>query len=413
MAKLAIRGGKPLIGKRTKWADWPVFTKADETNLLKVLRGRRWCRIYDGSWVEAFEKQWAEFHGARHCTGVSNGTVSLQLALRALHVKAGDEVIVPAVTFIATATAVTELGAVPVFADIDVETGQISAGSIEERITPRTKGVIGVHFAGYPFDLDAVGEVCRSRGLFLIEDAAHAQGTAWKGRRVGAFGQFGSFSFQETKALASGEGGAVVTDDDGLHEEALLIHNIGRVVGRPGYLHYTLSSNYRLSEFAGALLTSQLKLLPRQMKVKEKNACFLRENLSELGLLPLKEDDRITERGYYFLALRYRKDEFGGVGRDRFLEALVAEGVPAARAYGHPLYTYPAFERQAFEKIFPAEALERLPDYGSLSLPASERFCDELITLLHSYLLSPRESLAKIVEAVKKIKDNLDELKGR
>ncbi len=138
----------------------------------------------------------------------------------------------------------------------------------------------------------------------------------------------------------------------------------------------------------------------------------LRENLSELGLLPLKEDARITERGYYFLALRYQKDEFGGVGRDRFLEALVAEGVPAAKAYGRPLYTYPAFQRQAFEKIFPAETLERLPDYGNLSLPASERFSDELITLLHSYLLSPRESLAKIVEAVKKIKDNVGELKG-
>jgi len=408
--KLAVNGGKAEATElRHKIPRWPKATEKAEKALLDTLKSGRWCRIYEGSKAEQFEKAFAAYHDARHGIAVSNGTVSLELALKAGGIGYGDEVLVPAVTFIASASAITEVGAVPIFADVDPETGQISPRSIEEQLTDRTKAALVVHYGGYPVDLDKILPIAKRSKLFLVEDCAHAHGTEWKGRKVGAIGDMGSFSFQESKSLASGEGGVVLTDDNELEKRAKLIHNIGRVVGTPGYAHYVLSSNYRLSELQAALLLAMMDELPVEVDQKDADGKYLADELRRIGgVEPLKKDPRITKRGYYFFILRYDKEEFSGLQKARFQEALNAEGVPAHDGYGVSLYKQPAFRKENLKGIIPKGV--KAPNYERLNLPGAERFMAEQITIPHQVLLSGREGMNFIVNSVRKIKENVDEL---
>ena len=413
MAKLAVLGGKPVAKGGLKIPAWPFVDKSDLNIVSEALKGRRWCRIYPGSWAERFEKEYAKWTGAKYALAVSNGTVTLELSLKAGGVKIGDEVIVPAVTFIATASAVSEVGAIPVFADCDPDTAQISPRSIEESITKRTKAIIVVHYGGYPADLDMIRSIARKHRLLLVEDCAHAHGTRWRGRHVGTIGDFGSFSFQESKSLASGEGGAILTNNRKYFEEASIIHNIGRVVGKPGYGHFILSSNYRLSELQAALLINQLKRLKYQTDYKHRTGEFLAKELSKIGgAEPLPRDSRITKRGYYFFVVKYDPKHFGGTHRDKFLRALNAEGVPAGAAYGVPLYKNYAFRRSQITRVLPPKAVGKLPDYEKLRLPAAEDFCaNRQIVIMHNVLLAKRPQVQKIIDAVAKIKSGIDELR--
>jgi len=338
MPRLAINGGSPEAAElKEKIPRWPMISEDDKKALMEVLESRRWCRLYLGSKVELFERSFAEYHDAKYGIAVANGTVALELALKTVGVGFGDEVIVPAVTFIATASAVTEVGAVPIFADIDPETATMSPNSLEEAITERTKAVIVVHYAGYPANFDEILPIVKRNNLFLIEDSAHAHGTEWRGRKVGAIGDMGGFSFQESKSLTAGEGGIVLTNDDALADKARLIHNIGRIIGRPGYEHYTLSSNYRMTEFQGALLYVKLKNLLNEVEIKHSNGEYLAAKLKKIGgVEPLKRDPRVTKRGYYYFVVRYDPNEFGGLPKEKFVNALNAEGVPAGVGYGMP-----------------------------------------------------------------------------
>ncbi len=378
---------------------------------MAALDGREWCRVYPNSFAERFEKMFASYQDAKHCICTSNGTVSLQLALRACGVRAGDEVIVPALTFIATASAVTEIGAIPVIVDIDGQTGDISPQAIEAAITSKTKAVMGVHYGGYPIDFDRILPICRKHGLSLIEDCAHAHGTEWKGQKVGAIGQFGSFSFQGAKSLTCGEGGAVLTNDEKLAEKANLIHNIGRVLGQPGYMHFVLSSNYRLSELNAAVLISQFKSLPEQVQKRDENHRWLRQEFRKIGgLEPMKDDDRITKRGFYFMVLKYQAEHFKGISREKFMQAIGAEGISFGIGYGMPINRYPAFAPAAIREVLP-EILGPLPDYQNLNLPVAEDFCRRQLVFRHPWLLLDKKDLELVVEAVRKVKDNADELK--
>lgn len=412
MAKLAINGG-PKAAEALELPKWPMLDAEDKKAVLEALESRHWCRIYPGSRVEEFEGLFAAYHDAQHGIAASNGTAALELALRACGIRAGDEVLVPAVTFIASASAiVTSVGAVPVFVDIDPETSSISPEGMQEAISDRTRGVVAVHYGGYPVDFDRILPIVEEHGLVLIEDCAHAQGTEWKGQKVGTFGHMGAFSFQETKPFTAGEGGIVLTDDQEIAERARLLHNIGRVVGRPGYEHHVLASNYRMLELQAALLLAQLRRYQRdQVKVKHENGEFLAEGLREIGgVEPLKRDERITQRGYYFFVIRYDSEQFGGAHRDRFLEALKAEGVPCGVGYDIPLYKQPAFKRERIEPLLP-ESSKPWPDYENMHLSVSEHFCaNEQVTLPHLVLLAGRRGMQTILEAVGKIKANPAEL---
>lgn len=412
MAKLAILGGKSAA-KGLKVPRWPIVDREDEKALIEVLRGRRWCRIYPGSWAEKFEKAYAKWNQAKYAIAVANGTVTLELSMKAGGVKIGDEVLVPSVTFIASASAISEVGAIPVFVDSDPETLQISPEAIEASINKRTRAVIAVHYGGYPVNLDKILPIVRKHKLLLIEDCAHAHGTEWRGRRVGSIGDFGSFSFQESKSLTSGEGGVVLTNSKKLYEEASVIHNIGRVIGKPGYGHYILSSNYRLSEIQAALLLSQMRRLTPQTNHKHEMGEFLARELKKIGgAEPLPRDKRITKRGYYFFIIKYDSRQFGDVHRNKFLSALRAEGVPCGAAYGVPLYKNYAFHKIQIEKVLPSKVVGKLPDYEKLHLPVAENFCaNQQVTLPHQVLLVNRGGIQKIIDAVAKIKENLDELR--
>jgi dTDP-4-amino-4,6-dideoxygalactose transaminase len=408
--KLAVNGGPAEAAElKQKMPKWPRATEKSKRVLLEVLDSGKWCRIYAGSKAEQFEKAFAAYHDAKHGIAVANGTVSLELALKTAGIGYGDEVLVPAVTFIASASAITEVGAVPRFVDVDPETAAISPSAIEDSLTDRTKAVMVVHYGGYPVDFDKVLPIAKRNNLFMVEDCAHAHGTEWKGRKVGALGDMGSFSFQESKSLASGEGGMVLTDDDELAERARLIHNIGRVVGRSGYEHFLLSSNYRLSELQAALLLAKMDELPREVDEKNVNGEYLAEKLRKIGgVEPLKRDPRITKRGYYFFIVRYDKTEFKGLPKTRFLEALNAEGVPAGSGYGMPLYKQPAFRKENLKGIIPKGV--KTPDYEKLRLPGAEKYIAEEVTLPHPVLLSGKEGLDLVVKSVQKIKENVDEL---
>jgi len=312
------------------------------------------------------------------------------------------------VTFIATASAVAEVGAVPIFVDINPETATMNPEDLEKSVTERTKAVIVVHYGGCPADFDEILPIVKKHNLFLIEDCAHAHGTEWKGRKVGAIGDMGGFSFQESKSIPAGEGGIVLTNDDELAEKARLIHNIGRVVGRPGYEHHILSSNYRMTEFQGALLLSKLKSYQQEVERKHSNGEYLAEKLMKIGGVdPLKRDPRVTQRGYYFFVIRYDSKEFNGLPKERFVAALRAEGVPAGVGYGMPLYRQPAFKKERLRGIFPKGV--KLPYYESLFLPKSEEFAAREVTLPHPILLVNREAIDLTV-AFEKIKTNVDEL---
>lgn len=410
MAKLALLGGEQAAADLRPTA-WPAVTDDDVKAVVEALQSGRWCRIYPGSRVEAFETAFAAYQQAQHAVAVCNGTAAIELALQAVGVRPGDEVLVPAVTFIASASAITRVGAIPVFVDSDPERVTISPQAMERAITPRTTAVVAVHYGGYPVDLDAVLSATRTHGLALVEDCAHAQGTEWRGKRVGALGSAGGFSFQESKALPGGEGGIVLTNDAAVAERARLLHNIGRVLGRPGYEHFVLASNYRMPELQGALLNSVLQRYPEQQRARQEAGRALTAGLADVkGIEPLPADPRVTSQGYYFYVLRFIPEAFPGISRARFLEALSAEGVPCGAGYGMPLYRQPAFARENVEPLYPRGA--ELPDYQSMRLPAAERFCfQEQVTLPQTLLLGGKKAGETILNAIAKVVENIDSLR--
>ncbi|WP_306061597.1 DegT/DnrJ/EryC1/StrS family aminotransferase [Natronococcus wangiae] len=406
MSELAINGG-PEAAEALSVPEWPQVTDACRENVLDALESRNWCR---GSWIDRLEEEFADYHDAEHAIAVSNGTVAIELALRAVGVEPGDEVLVPSYSFIASASAVPAVGAVPRFVDTDPETFNVDPESVRERITDDAVGIIGVHFAGYPMDLDELLPICAAHDLFLIEDAAHAQGSEWKGEKVGTFGEFGTFSFQESKSLPAGEGGIVVTDDDVLAERARTMQNIGRAHGETGYRHYALSSNSRLSDLQAALAAAQLEKLPAENDLRERNEARLLEELETIdGIRTKPRDDRITARGYCLENVRYDPDEFDGLSRDRFIEAMRAEGVPVYDGYEVPIYKQPAFFRDQVRRLVPPGT--DVPDYRNLHLPGAERLCRENVAYSHPVLLADEAGIATIPEAIRKIETHADELR--
>jgi dTDP-4-amino-4,6-dideoxygalactose transaminase len=415
MNALALTGGPATAsGLRESSGAWPRAVDAEaQARVLHVLESGHWGRLHPDSYAEQFETAFAAFQQARHGIAVANGTVSLQLILRCLNIGIGDEVIVPALTFIATASAVAEVGAIPIFVDAHPETLTIDPDAAAAAITRRTRAIIGVHYGGFPIDFDRLLPLAAEHGIHLIEDAAHAQGTQWRGTGVGALGAFGSFSFQESKSLPSGEGGIILTNDDALADRARLLHHIGRRMDRPDYMHYALASNYRLSEFQAALLLTQLTHLPDQVRRRDEAGRALDAALAETGvILPQLRDERVTRRGYYFAIYRYQEEKMDGLPRAAFLAALNAEGVPSSSGYGIPVYRYPAFSAEALQQS-PLRGVPNLPRYDQLNLPVTERVCNrEQITIPHQILLAGSDGIAKIAESVAKIAAHRDELRA-
>jgi dTDP-4-amino-4,6-dideoxygalactose transaminase len=401
---LAIHGGLPV---RTKpFPAWPIFGTEEEQALLRTLHSGKWGRL-DGEEVNRFERSFADYHEAKHGIAVVNGTVSLRVALLAAGIEAGDEVIVPPYTFLATASAVVESNATPIFADIELDTFNLDPRAIEAAITPRTKAVIPVHVGGLPVKMDAILDIARRHRLTVIEDAAHAHGAAYKGRRVGAIGQMGSFSFQSTKNLASGEGGIILTNDDDLAERCRSIHNCGRMPGGAWYEHYVMGGNYRLGEFQGAILNAQMARFHAQAETRERNGKHLAERLAQLpGVVPQTRGPDCARHGYHLFLFRLEPDVLG-VPRDAFLEALVAEGIPACAGYVVPLFRQPLYVNKAFGPYRGCDLARPALDYRNVRCPNCETICSSQGAWLEQrLLLGTQEDMNDIAAAFAKVYEN-------
>lgn len=418
MATLAIRGGRPVSRKRIL-CPWPIADARDRKTLLQALMNPAgWCRLgMKKSWADRFERKFARYHAARHCLAVANGTVAIETVLKAAGLKPGDEVIVPSITFIATASGVLMARGIPVFADTIPDTCQIDPSDIEAKITSRTRGIVVVHYAGYPGDLDALLKIASRHNLFLVEDCAHAHGTAWRGRRVGAFGAGGTFSFQGSKSLTCGEGGAIVTDDPRVYEAAWAYHHIGRGLKAGDYAFTSIGPNYRLGELSAAVLCTQLGKFPAQARSRARNAARIAQGIVDIpGLLPLRRDERITQRGYYFYVLRFLEEHWG-VTREAFVKAFNAEsaGLRVGTGYGMPVYRTPVFAANRFDAVG-CEVRGRKPygramTYGSVNCPNAERVAyKEQVTLAQRVLLYG-DACDLVVEIIRKLWENRAELR--
>jgi dTDP-4-amino-4,6-dideoxygalactose transaminase len=380
----------------------------EEDRLLRALRSGRWGRL-DGAEVAEFENRFALMHGAKHGIGVVNGSAALRIALIAAGIQAEDEVIVPAYTFLATATAVVEANAVPVFADIDLETFNLDPGAMEAAITPRTRAVIPVHMGGQLADMDAIMEIAGRHGLVVIEDAAHAHAASHRQGPAGSIGHMGAFSFQSSKNLASGEGGIVITSDDELAAACRSIHDCGRIAGGLPHEHHVMSGNYRLGELQGALLNAQLDRLEDQTQVRDRNGQYLAARLSSLpGIHPQKRSVDCAVHGYHLFLFRIDPVAFGAT-RAAVLSALEAEGVPASAGYALPLYRQPLFLNRAFGPYLPNAS--RTLEYGSVRCPNCERVCREQGAWLEQRLfLGPKNDMDDIARAFEKVYEHREAL---
>lgn len=392
--RLAVDGGRPM--RTAPFPAWPVYGEREEALLLEVLHSGQWGEI-SGSRVVEFGQAFATFQDAAFGICVPNGTLALELALQALGVSQGDEIITTAYTFIATASSAFAVGARPVFIDIDPETNNIDPARIEAAITPRTKAIVPVHIGGQPADMDGVLEVAREHGIPVLEDAAQAWGAAWRGTRVGALGDLGTFSFQESKNITAGEGGIVVTNRRDLRDRVWSIHNVGRVPEGAWYHHAVLGRNLRMTEWQGAILTAQLERLPEAMTIRARNAARLTGLLGEIpGLRPTRVDPRVTGHAWHLFQIIFDPTRFGGHARDEFVRALVAEGIPASAGYV-PLTQAPAI-RDTLRHRFGAGALANLAD-----VPNADAAGRHTVWLPQTVLLGSDDDMDQIAEAARKI----------
>jgi dTDP-4-amino-4,6-dideoxygalactose transaminase len=408
MSKLAVLGGEPVRAK--SWPSWPDSRQEDVDAVSEVVRSGKWWS-YDGSNTRLFEAEFARYHDARHGVTVNSGTSALTVALEALDVGPGDEVIVPAYTFQATATSVFLANAVPVFADIEPSTLNIDPDSAAAVMTRRTRAIVPVHIAGLPAGMERIRGLAGPRGIAVLEDAAQAHGAVWRGRKVGSIGDAGAFSFQASKNLPSGEGGIVLTSDDEVAARAAGIRDCGRVEGRPFYEHHLLGYNFRITEMQTALLRSRLRHLETETELRWRNGQALTAGLKALpGIEPLDpEPGPGDRRAYHLYPVRLRSEQLGGVTRDRFMEALSAEGIPCSAGYGQPLYKNPVFVERNFRGRgcpFSCWDYGAQADYRDVNCPVTEELCQQVIWLFHSLLLGSDDDVQDISKAFEKVVDH-------
>jgi len=425
MTKLAINGGLPVKDIKTNpWPAWPVWGKEEEKSLIEVLNSGIWS--YNGPKETEFNRLFAEFTGTKYAVCTVNGTVTLQLALEALGIGVDDEVIIPGLTWQATAATIIDVNAVPVLVDVCEDTWCIDPKEIEKAITPKTKAIIPVHLYGAFADMDAIMAIAKKHNLVVIEDCAHKHGGEWNGKKAGSIGDIGSFSYQLSKHLTAGEGGSVTTNSAELAEKLDALRNCGRrpegdeyvnvdkgagVYGDDG--NFIQSGNYRITEFQAAILIEGLKRLPEQNKVRDENGEYLNSLLLDIpGVTPLKRDPRETKKAYFNFAFRYNKEAFKGLPVEKFREALEAEigiGVEASYEPLNNCSLYVPHTKPARYKL--NDAYWKAIDPSRFSLPVSEKIhTEESVCIHHKVLMGTKADMDTIAKAIKKIFEHVDSL---
>lgn len=425
MAKLAINGGSPLRDtKSNPWPAWPVYDEKEEKGLLEVLHSNVWS--YNGPKEVEFNKLFAEYTGVKHAISAANGTVTLQLALEALGVGVGDEVILPGLTWQATAAVILDVNAVPILVDVCEDTWCIDPKEIEKAITPKTKAIIPVHLYGSFADMDAIMEIAKKHNLYVIEDCAHKHGGEWNGKKAGSIGDIGSFSFQLSKHLTAGEGGILTTNDPKLAERLDALRNCGRKPestdqnnsdkGEGIYTeegNYLQSGNYRITEFQAAILVEGIKRLPEQINTRDKNGIYINSLLAEMpGVSPMRRDPRETKEAYFNFVFRYHQKDFNNLPVEKFRKALEKElGIGVEESY-EPLNNcslYVPLTKPARHKL--NDIYWKEIDPARFNLPVCDKiYKEESVCFHHKILLGSKADMDMLAEAIKKIYNNTNEL---
>jgi perosamine synthetase len=410
--KPALLGGKPIRKKSSP--SWPVIKKNDEKSWTSVLRSLKWNRSRGRS-VDEFETAWAKTMGAKYCLATNGGTTALWAAMNALEVGPKDEVLVPPYTFIATINVVLLQHALPVFVDTDRETFQMDATKIEAAVTPNTRTIMPVHLGGASADMDAILALAGKHNLSVVEDACQSHLAEWKGRPVSTLGDAGCFSFQASKNLNCGEGGALLTNSDALIARAERFHSNGKSFEKSStpLPHAINGCNVRMTEFQAALLISQMERLETQARLRESNADYLTGMLHEIdGIEPARMYKGCTRNAYHLYMFRYSPESFAGLPRAQFLKALRAEGVGCSSGYT-PLNKNPflkhTFESRAFKKIYSAKEIDRW--FERNHMPENDRLCEEAVWFTQSTLLSDRADMEQIASAIRKVQKFATELR--
>jgi L-glutamine:2-deoxy-scyllo-inosose/3-amino-2,3-dideoxy-scyllo-inosose aminotransferase len=415
---LALTGGGRAVAMPL--SNWPIIDETEERWMLEVLRSGKWNWL--GEHEREFCRAYAEFIGARHCLCLSSGTAALQCALQAVGVEPGHEVIVPALTWVATAQAALDIGADVVLVDIDPETLCIDPESVRQSINPRTKAILPVHLYGCMCDMDAIMEIARDHDLKVVEDVAHQHGSQWRGIGAGALADAGGFSFELSKALTCGEGGAITCDDAEVYEIAFALKQVGWTpkdvesdpLGEKGlqpgrrYGH-----NYRITEMQACLLRGGLTRLSEQTAKREENARYLADKLSGMGgpMRIARRDPRVTRQAYYCLTLHVDPEQLDGLTRDQYLKALQAEWIPVGGTY-EPVYRNGLLNLYDRTSPIPFRDRNTVQNYAELRLPNTERAVAETgVTLSHVQLLGDREYMDQILDGISKVNDHLDDVK--
>jgi len=402
--KPALLGGTPV--HKGGWPKWPQWRESWEPEIVEVLRGGRWSSAGGGGQVADFEKAYAALLGAKRCTATASGTTALITSMHVMGVDAGDEVITSPYTFIATYNTILMLKALPVFADTDPATLTMDPASIESRITERTRAIVPVHIYGMPCDMDPINAIAEKHNLAVVEDACQAWLAEYQGRKCGTLGDLGCFSFQNSKHIPAGEGGAVTGDSDELLDRCHAFHNCGRAFGTfKGSGCFSRGTNCRMMHYAAALLRQEIDKLVTDTKRRQENADHLTAGLQEIpGIRPVRlpENSRAV---WHLYAFRYDADQFHGLPRNQFIRALRAEGIPCSGGYGEQYYDGlldEAISSRGFQRLFPAERLKAYRD-SLQELKGNQQVCETTVAFFQTLLLADRSDMDHIVEAIRRI----------
>ncbi len=416
--KPALLGGTPAWSK-VQWPEWPQWNpETDEKRLLEVMRSGVWSRA---DTVLEFEKEWASAIGTKRSLAVVNGTNALVIALAQMNIEAGDEVLVPPYTFIATVSAVLSNGALPVFVDVDRETFQMDPAKIEAQITPRTKAIIPVHIMGLPCDMDPIMAIAKKHNLVVIEDACQAHLAEYDGKKVGAIGQAGCFSFQNSKNMPIGEGGAITSDDEEFMDRCYSYHNLGNpygtAVGAVGVGSIMQGTKLRFSEYQAAIGLAQMKRLDAQTTTRNENAGYLKAQVEKIpGIMPYRLYDKVNRAAYHLFPFRYDPEGFRGLPREGFIKALRMEGIPCTSGYT-VLNTQPflaeTFHSPGYRKIYPAKLLDIKKYNERNECPENEKLCNEAVWFTQNLLLGSRSDMDAIASAIRKVHSNAEQVKAK
>jgi dTDP-4-amino-4,6-dideoxygalactose transaminase len=402
--KLAILGGTPVRNMQIKpWSPWPLTSIKEWESEIEP----RFREVYlsgaeglGGKKSEELDERYAKYSGTNYAVFMPHGTDAISAALAGVldldGFGDGGEVIIPNYTFVATASAALDRKCTVAFVDIDPDNFTLAPAAVEATIRPgRTRAILPVHLGGHPANMDALRLIAEKHGLAMIEDCAQAHGAEYRGKKVGSLGDAGAFSFQSSKNLTSGEGGMVTTDDKDVRDRVYAFMNVGRAPGGARWEYPRLGWNYRPSEYLAALLIARLEKLEAQIDVRNANAAYLSKELKQIdGITPPKLSPWVTKHGYHLYCAKYNPEGFGGKPRSEFLNVLRAEGVPCSSGYGSPLSREAGMAHLA--RKYP-HLIRELP------CPVTEQVCKESVWLFQNLLLSSREDMDDIVEAIAKI----------